>query len=202
MKNKVYRTIKKNESLQKNSRKGRISSKTAIETLAVAGNANNKLITIDCLKKANQLNKITGIEHASSMTLLYPFFEEFGRKNPGFKFELQKDPLTHEFERLAILFPYSVTAMNYCFKVFGVDTAFLDGYQIKYREKQMIGSIINNLNLPYKMKIMFKKCFLIGLSGRTLNNEMILFGFCICYAENIENYNFFFEFLTKNQVLY
>ena len=107
--------------------------------------------------------------------------------------------LQHFFQRLAILFPYSVTAMNHCFKIFGVDAAFLDGYQIKYREKRLISNFINSLPTNH-LKLMFQKCFLIGISGRTLNNEMILFGFCISYAENSENYNYFFRFLTSNQV--
>ena len=88
--------------------------------------------------------------------------------------------------------------MNHCFKVFGVDSAFLDTYKIKYRETEEISSFIKDLES--KFSYIIQKCFLTGLSGRTLNNEMILFAFCISDAENSVNYDFFFKFLTANQV--
>jgi hypothetical protein len=126
--------MKKNESMQKRSKKNRCSVKSTMEALAVTGYGSGCFVSKDVIKKANQKFKLTAIDHVSSMSLLQPFLEEFARKNPGFKFDLEKDPVTHQFKRVAVLFPYSVIAMKHCFKVFGVDSAFLDTYKIKFRE--------------------------------------------------------------------
>ena len=75
--------------MQKRVSKGRISSKSTIETLSVSGYGFNRKITDDILKKANQAIKLTAIDHATSLTLLYPFLEEFALKNPGFQFHTQ-----------------------------------------------------------------------------------------------------------------
>jgi len=173
--------------------------KMSIPTIqTLLSNTFNTIVSEDCIKKANDLIKISSLEHYNSFNKLTPFLEEFSRLNPGFKFLIKKSDQDSNFEKVAILFSYSRQAINHCYKVVGVDSAFLGAIHIVGDQKNELSHFIEGI--PMNLKIMFKRCHITGLSGRTLNNEMIVFAISIGYGETIENYNFLFKFLRDNEV--
>ena len=156
-------------------------------------------VSLDCLKKANQAVKLSCLEHYVSFNYIFPFLQLLESLNPGLKFKLERDESTFQFKRVAILFPYSVCAIDYCFQVYGVDAAFIDGLEIKGKERRLLRQFVPNL-LQTTARIMFQKNFLCAISGRTLNNEMIIFAICIGYSECTDDYNFLFQFVKDNGV--
>jgi hypothetical protein len=153
--------------------------------------------SVDCIRNANTLLKLSSTDHYVSLSLLSPFLYQFQRLNPGFQYELKKS-LLNQFESVSILFPYSIVAIDHCFNVCGIDAAFLDVQTIEGNHRKNLKRIVEFL--PKNLLLMFKRCFIIGLSGRTLNNKMILFAFSIVYSESKDSYNNFFDFLKNNGV--
>jgi len=151
--------------------------------------------SIDCIKKANDLITISAVEHYESYQYLSPFLKAFKNENNGFQYKIERDPLTYEFQRVAILFSYSVKAFKYCYKVLGVDASFCDSFPINGTQRKDLEKIVETL--PFGIEVKFKQCCLIGLSGRTVNNEMIIFGFLVSYRETKEDYLFFFKFINS-----
>jgi len=165
----------------------------------VVSNDTNIIPTVDCVKKASTAIKISSLEHYNSYNKLIPFLEEYSRLNPGFKYRIEKHNTDYNFERVAILFNYSNEAIKYCYKAFGVDAAFTDEIGINGLHKKELQSFIEGIP---DCDVMFKRCFISGVSGRTMNNEMILFALCIGYSECIADYSFLFQFMTDNNVSY
>jgi hypothetical protein len=124
MANKLFTGLKTLQSSQKNNHTNRLSS-VAMQRIL------NLTVSIDVLKKANNESKISAIEHYISYCYIKPYLYLLHRTNPGFKYNIEWNSCTDEFERLAFLFPYSVQCMEHCFNVYGVDAAFLDGISIK-----------------------------------------------------------------------
>ena len=86
--------------------------------------------SIDVLKKANNQILLSSSEHYKIFDRLHPFLESFKVNNSGFKYSLIKDA-NNQFQRCAILFPYSNEAIKSCYKVVAVDAAFMDFVNIK-----------------------------------------------------------------------
>ena len=185
--------MKNNQSVQKKSLKGN-NSISSVQVLL--SNEYRVKPSEDCIKKANNLIKISPLEHYNSYKKLVPYLEEFQRLNPGFRFSLEHHQKDFSFERVAILFPYSKHAINYCYNVVGVDAAFLDAIKV-YKNSELNRFITG---LPFDLNLIFKRAYLTAMSGRTLNNQMIIFALSITYSESIENYNFLFKFLKDNEV--
>ena len=166
--------------------------------LLAEGGVGSSEITVDCLKKANDAVKLSSLEHYISFSFISPFLDLLQVSNNGFKFKFEKDKNTMQFQRVAVLFPYSLHAKEHCFKVYGIDAAFLDGLAIKGKQRKELRKYVPTI--PLQERIMFQKNFLSGISGRTLNNEMILYAVCISYNECSEDYDFLFDFLRENEV--
>lgn len=196
--NSNFKILKNNQSNLKKSTKGRNST---VALQQVVANELHIKPSIDCIKKANADITLSILEHYNSFEKLVPFLEEYSRVNPGFKYLLKKHDTDNNFEKVAILFEYSTEAIKHCYKVVGIDAAFLDTIGIDSKEKKLLQKMFPN-DIPDDMEISFHKCVIIGLSGRTMNNEMILLGLTISYSENCESYDFFFKFLSDNKVYY
>jgi hypothetical protein len=153
-------------------------------------------VSADCIKKANAAAKLSPLEHYVSYNYLSPLLMS---QNPGFKFKLEKDDSNCEFKRVAVLFPYTIQAIQHCFKVYAVDAAFLDSLEIKGLSKKILYEYISALR-NVEGRIMFAKTFLSCVSGRTINNEMIIYAICIGYSECSDDYNFLFDFMKENEV--
>ena len=113
--------------MKKKNRKNCLSNQSLLQALAETG----VLVTVDCLKKSNELMKISPLEHYVSYNYISPFLELLNLENSGFKYKLERNESNFLFQRVAILLPYSVGALSHCFNVFGIDAAFLDGLEIK-----------------------------------------------------------------------
>ena len=81
----------------------------------------------------------------------------------------------------------------------GVDSAFLDSYHLNNNQKKELEKFMDGLP-DEDVRLKFKQGYISGLSGRTYNNEMILFAISISYGERKDNYNFFFKFLLDSGV--
>lgn len=155
-------------------------------------------VSVNCLKIANRKILTSGAEHFKNFANINPYLMCFKERNPGFQYKIETD-VNNNFQRLAVLMSYSVLALPHCFQVVGVDAAFLDGYELKGdNELKELRELTDSL--PEGLRIAFKKGFLSAISGRTLENKMILFAFCIGYSECIEDYSFLFKFLNDNKV--
>jgi hypothetical protein len=97
-----------------------------------------------------------------------------------------------------VLLPYSVTSFEHCFKVVGIDAAFLDPLSVKGNQKRNLKEIFPEL--PDAVNIQFQQCFVIAVTGRTNNNEMILLALSICHSESKVNYKDLLKFLKDNGV--
>lgn len=199
MGNNLFRCVKSFQSTGKRDSKNRLCNEGILKLLAEGG-AGGATITLDCLKKANCAIKLTALEHYVSYNCIIPFLTLLKSKNKGLQFKVEKDELSCDFKRLAILFPYSVHAKEHCFKVYGVDSAFLDGLEIKGQQRLMLKKYVPGI--PLYSRLMFKRYFLSAISGRTLNNEMIIFAISINDSECSSNYDFLFDFLKENEVNY
>jgi hypothetical protein len=199
MKDPIYNTLKNSESNRKNNKIGKVSLDGIVKTIAVSRHTSveKSIISRDCIKKANVQNKISAYEHFTGFSKLSPYLEIFATLNPGFRYEIDKDA-NNEFKRLALLFPYSISAKKYCYKVYGIDAAHVETHEIRNRERKLLEELIN---WPQEMRIMFEKYFLFAVTGRTINNEMIIFALGIGQSECIEDYEFLFKFLTDNEVI-
>lgn len=80
----------------------------------------------------------------------------------------------------------------------GVDCAFIEAIGIEGRQKTQLQKFVEGISDD--MRLMFKRCFISGVSGKTLNNDMILFAIAISYGELSDDYSFLFSFLTDNEV--
>lgn len=200
MKDPVYQSLKNCESNRKNSKNGKISIDGTINVVSVSkqSSSDRTIISENRVKKANLKNKISSYEHIIGFSKLSPYLELFRSLNPGFQYQIEKSPETiNEFKRLAVLFPYAIPAQKYCFKVYGIDAAHIQTHEIRKGERKDLEDL---LNWPPEMRIMFAKYFLFAVSGRTINNEMIIFALGIGHSECIEDYEFLFQFLTDNGV--
>lgn len=199
LKDPIYQSVKNSESNRKNNKSDKNSIGGIQNAIAVNRHtsADNSIISVDCVKKANQKNSISAYEHFVGFSKLSPYLESFASLNPGFRYKLDKDKCSNEFKRLAILFPYSISAKQYCFKVYGIDAAHIGTHEVRAMERKILETLID---WPFEMRIMFQKHFLFAVSGRTCNNEMILFAICIGLSECIADYEFFFQFLSDNGV--
>ena len=195
----IYQSLKNSQSKQKNSQKNRVSIEGTKNVISIASNISiPSVISDNCMKRANQSYQISACEHYLGYSKLQPYLQLFKSLNPGFNFSIEKYEENNEFKRLAILFPYSISAAKHCFKVYGIDAAHIAHYEIKNRQREYLKQLV--ILLPKLTRIAFKKCYIFALTGRTVNNEMILFGLCISYSESMENYEFFFQFLQENEV--
>lgn len=198
MKNPVFRAAKAVQSLQKNNHSNRLSIGGMRHILATSGFGNIP-VSSDCLKKANNHIQLSSLEHCLSYNYLIPFLELLESHNPATKYKLVRNEVTFAFERVAFLFPHSITAINSCFNVYGVDTAHLDGLDIKGYQRRVLSKYFRQL-IPDQSRLSFKKMYISALSGRTLNNNMILFAISIGYSEGKDDYDFLFKFLRDNGV--
>lgn len=169
---------------------------TALVRSIIKVNENVDTLSNDVIKKANAIVKISSLEHFKSYEKLSPFLHLFKELNPGFQYKIGREPETFIYERVAILFSYSAHAMKNCYKVYGIDSAFLDSIDIPKYQLPELQEICEGL--PLDAKVMFQKGHLFALTGRTYNNEMIVFALCTNHGETIDNYDFFFKFLLED----
>lgn len=196
----TYQCLKNAQSKRIRSPKNRLSIEGTKTILAATKHTFDSHYTEDVLKKANSATLLNAADHCLGFLKLCPYLETFEKDNPGFKYDLKTNQETLEFEKLALLLPYTLCVLDDCYKVYGVDTAFLDSYYITDREKILL--IQEYLpNAPIEKDLMFKPTYITAVSGRTLNNEMIIFSVCFSYSESIETYSFLFEFLSREGVI-
>jgi hypothetical protein len=159
----------------------------------------SSLISDNKIKQANINYQVSAYEHYTGYLKLIPYLQLFKSLNPGFMYCLEKHGSSNLFKRLALIFPYSIAASKHCFKVYGIDAAHISKFEIKCKQRHFLCKAIGK-DFPKSARLRFSKCFIFALTGRTVNNEMILFGICIAECETMDNYDFFFQFLESNEV--
>lgn len=89
-----------------------------------------------------------------------------------------------------------MSSIKHCYKIFGVDSAFLDGIEIPSNQIPELQAVVEGL--PSDLRIMFQRGYITAITGRTFNNEMIVFAVCLNHGETIENYDFLFKFVLED----
>lgn len=192
----MFRTATSMQTLQKNCHKNRTSTDLLRSIVAVDFKNGEALPTKDVIKKANQSIKLTAKEHFDSYEKLSPFLHLFKELNPGFQYKIDREFDSDSYERVAILFPYSVNAIKNCYNIYGIDSAFLDGIEIPDSQIESIKEIVDGL--PDDLRLMFQRGYISALTGRTYNNEMIIFAVCLNHGETTDNYDFLLDFVLKD----
>lgn len=82
-----------------------------------------------------------------------------------------------------------------CFSVVGIDTAHMSTVKLGRITEEKIHEICG-LVVPPGGAYMLEKLVVTMVTGRTFNNEMIIFAFCIGYTENSADMFHFFQFLV------
>ena len=125
------------------------------------------------VKKAAALSRIQVEDQLGSFSLLEPFLELYKEQNPGAHYELRRNDITEEFNSLAFVFPYVKNCIEheYLRRIFGLDVSHMKKISLQ-------GDII------------IRPMFLTVVSGRTLDNHMIVCGFAITFAECRDDIDF------------
>lgn len=174
------------------------SRETSTKSMQSAITAGTGLVepTVNAIKKANAAMKYSSQEHIESYNSLRPYCEVAKALNADFMYNIEKDG-KDVFQRMAVLFPYSKAVLKDSYNVVGIDAA------------HMKPTLLNKLTVNDRVKlgledmdgsygVMLQKSMLTFLTGRTLNNEMIVYGYMLGYSENADNLNYFFKFLIDN----
>jgi hypothetical protein len=143
--------------------------------------ANQVEVSIDVIKKACSESRITPEEHFRSFQLLEPFLDEFVHLNPGSAVDVDWDSDTQEFKGFAVVMPYVAKCieLEYSRPIYGLDVAHMK---------------------PVKVDnggVFLKPMYLTIISGRTLDNHMLICGFCVTFSESSEDIRYLYTVMVK-----
>lgn len=172
--------------------KGSQQTSAVQQLLAVSGGCGPP--TVHAVKTANFLHKVSGSQHIDGYSLLIPYLELLQQENPSMRFSVERDD-KGRFFRMSLLLPYAIQAIENCFPIVGIDTAHM---------ALVVLNGVSSLQLelagdePVAGRHVQEKLYVSLVSGRTLDNKMILYGYCLGYSENIEDLSYFFDFLQEH----
>lgn len=150
------------------------------------------------VKRANAMFKDTSEELIMAYNYLQPYLEKLEECQPTVAHKLERGE-NNEFRRLGFLFPYSVKALPFCFNVVGVDTAHMALVVVDGIQTFQLQEMLDRDDITDETRNVQSKLYLTIVSGRTTNNEMLIFAYCLGYAENANDVMFFFKFLKDNK---
>lgn len=176
-------------------KRNRATSICAIKAV-IAASAGSGEPTTNAIKRANAAIKFSSKEHLESYGYLKPYCEVAKRLNADFMYSIEKNE-KDIFQRMAVLFPYSKTVLENSYEVLGVDAAHMKTELLKkLTTDEMVKLDLGDIDGSHG--VMLKKSMLTFLTGRTLNNEMIVYGYMLGYSENSDNLRYFFQFLIDS----
>lgn len=151
--------------------------------------------SVSVMKNASAMLKLSTEELLESYNLLIPFCELLKKENPNLCYDVQKDSCG-VFSRMALLFPYSNQAVINCYNVVGIDAAHI-GLEKLNCTAQDLQERYGEL-FPDSKRYVIDQMRITVAAGRTLNNEMIIYGFCLGYGETLEDMEYFCTFLAQS----
>jgi hypothetical protein len=152
--------------------------------------------TENVVKQANSRIKISPAEHLTSYQLLIPYCEQFKEQNPEFKYKVDRGQ-NEKMLRMMVLLPFSIPALSACFNVVGIDTAHLGTIKLSNMKASQIEELCGYV-VGEGGGYLLEKLVVTMVAGRTFNNEMIVFAYCIGYTENSVDMHHFFRFLVES----
>lgn len=152
--------------------------------------------TTDVVKKANKLLRYSTDEHLNSYKYLLPMCEIAKEQNSDFCFDVTKDE-KNVFRRMAILFPFSKKALECAFDVIGLDAAHMGTILLGRLSPQQL-ALIGRAELVGGQGFMLTKLWLTLVTGKTYNNEAIVYGYMLHHHENADDLFYFLTFLKAN----
>lgn len=168
----------------------RETSIKSIQSAIVAGTVTAEP-SVNAIKKANAAMKISSHEHIESYNYLRPYCEVAKTLNADFMYSIEKDG-NDIFQRMAVLLPYSKTVLRDSYNVVGIDAAHMKTELLtKLTAEDLVKLGLEDAERSYG--VMLKKTMVTFLTGRTLNNEMIVYGYMLGYSENADNLHYFFQ---------
>lgn len=153
--------------------------------------------TTDVVKKANKRLKFTPQEHLSTYQFILPMCEMAKEQNPNFCYDVTKDD-KNVFRRMAILFPFSKTALKCGFNVIGLDAAHMGTIMLGNLTSAQLEAV-GREDLIGRKGLMLSKLYLTLATGRTLNNEAIVYGYMLHHNENANDLFYFLKFQRRFQ---
>jgi len=152
--------------------------------------------TVDVVKKANQLLKYSANEHFQSYQYILPMCEIAKEMNPDFCYDVCKDA-DNLFRRMAVLFPFSKSALEFGFNVIGLDAAHMGTIKLGHLTPAQL-ELVGREDLEGKEGFMLNKLYLTLVTGKTLNNEAIAYGYMLHHHESADDLFYFLKFLKDN----
>jgi hypothetical protein len=177
---------------QSNNKRSGLSTETMQSALCAAGMPN---ASIGVIKKAALQFGIKPLEHIQSMVELEAYLEKAKQRNPTLAYSLTKNPATRVFHRLSVLFPGSAAHLACCYRAVGLDSAHMDAVMLEGVTKAQINTACGTEGFERAGRQVMQQLTLSVVAGRTLNNEMIVFGYCLGYSECMGDLKAFLSFL-------
>jgi hypothetical protein len=177
---------------QSNIKRSGLSTATIQSALCAAGMPNS---SVGAVKHAARQFGLKPLDHISSMGQLEAYLEEAKRLNPTLAYSLTKNPITKVFYRLSVLFPGGAAHLACCFRAVGLDSAHMDAVMLEGVTMAPINTACETEGLERLGRQEMQQLTLTAVAGRTLNNEMIVFGYCLGYGECMGDLKAFLRFL-------
>lgn len=152
--------------------------------------------TTDVIKKANAMSKISVVELVESYNYILPFCEIAKEMNNDFCYDIRKDS-GNRINKMAVLFAHCKQMFQYCFPLLGLDTAHLPILKLKGITADLLEKI-GRSDLVEGPGYVLRKMSLTFLTGRTANNEMIVFGYMIHHVECADDIKYFLMFMRDS----
>ena len=152
--------------------------------------------TVDVVKKANAESKVSVVELIETYNYILPFCEIAKEMNSDFCYDIKKDS-RNRINKMAVLFPHCKKMFSSCFPLLGLDSAHLPVVKLKGLTEQLLEKI-ERKDLIGKEGFILKKASLTFLTGRTVNNEMIVLGYMIHPVECADDIEYFLQFMLDN----
>ena len=152
--------------------------------------------TTDVIKKANAMSKISVVELVESYNYILPFCEIAKEMNNDFCYDIRKDS-GNRINKMAVLFAHCKQMFQYCFPLLGLDTAHLPILKLKGITAELLEKI-GRSDLVEGPGYVLRKMSLTFLTGRTANNEMIVFGYMIHHVECADDIKYFLMFMRDS----
>ena len=151
--------------------------------------------TTDVVKKANAMSKVS-LELVETYNYILSFCEIAKEMNPDFCYDIKKDSL-NRVNKMAVLFPHCKKMFPRCHPLLGLDSAHLPVVKLKDVTTELLEKVKRG-DLVGKSGFILKKSYLTFLTGRTMNNEMIVFGYMIHPAESVDDIKYFLKFMLDS----
>ena len=132
--------------------------------------------------KARKFVEMSGQDIMRSFASIEPLLLSTKEANPGLMYEVRQDA-DNTLQSVVVMMPYTQEFFPYCMQVIGIDGCHTKPIQVSKQPKTFL-----------------QKMILTAITGRTANNENILYGFCLGYSEKAEDIGLLIELMRRNNV--